>query len=325
MLRTLYRHRSGTILLNLPVDQLAAAAKESQARLWIDLTTPTREESLLVLETIYHFHPLAVEDAVKDVHVPKLDDYGSYLYLVFHTVGLGDTHMDIHTDELDVFLGANFLITMHDSARPVIDEFWDEEHHRKAGLARGPAFLLYELLDQQTDTYIPMLDQFEEQLETLGNQIFHRPPKNSDHLLNDLLTAKSSALRLYRVLAPQRDLLQRLARTDYAPVPADARIYFNDVLDHLVRLVDLSSSMRDLSSSTIDAYQTLVNNRMNEVMKVLTMISTIFIPLSFIAGVYGMNLRMPEQTWRWSYPLVWMLFIGIALGMLWFFRRREWI
>lgn len=325
MLRTLYRHRSGTILLNLPDDQLAAAAKESQARLWIDLATPTLEESLGVLEKIYHFHPLAIEDAIKDVHVPKLDDYGSYLYLVFHTIGLGDTRMDIHTDELDVFLGTNFLITMHDSPRPVVDEFWNEEHHRKAGLARGPAFLLYELLDRQTDTYIPLLDEFEVQLDALGNHIFHRPPNNSNRLLNDLLTAKSSALRLYRVLAPQRDLLNRLARNDYTPVPGEARIYFNDVFDHLARLVDLAASMRDLSSSIIDAYQALVNNRMNDVMKVLTMISTIFIPLSFVAGVYGMNLRMPEQSWRWAYPLVWVLFVGIAVGMLWFFRRREWI
>jgi len=325
MLRILYRHRGGTILLNLPNDQLATAAKESQARLWIDLTAPTAEESLWVLEKIYHFHPLSIEDAVKDVHVPKLDDYGHYLYMVFHTVAMGESQMDIRTDELDVFLGANFLITMHDVALPVLDELWTEEHQRRQGLSRGPAFLLYEVLDRQTDTYIPMLDRFEEQLEALGEHIFHREPKNSDSLLKNILTAKSSALRLYRVLEPQRDLLQRLARNDYTAVPADTRIYFNDVFDHLVRLADLASSMRDLASSTIDAYQTLVNNRMNDVMKVLTMISTIFIPLSFIAGVYGMNLRMPEQTWRWSYPLVWMLFIAIAAGMIWFFRRRQWI
>lgn len=325
MLRILYRHRSGTILLNLPYDQLATAAKESQARLWIDLTAPTAEESLSVLEKVYHFHPLAIEDAVKDVHLPKLDDYGHYLYMVFHTVEASEKPMDIHTDELDVFLGANFLITMHDEALPVLDALWTEEHQRKQGLSRGPAFLLYEVLDRQTDTYIPLLDRFEEQLEALGEHIFQREPNNSNHLLKNLLTAKSSALHLYRILDPQRDLLQRLARNDYTVVPADARIYFNDVFDHLLRLAELAASMRDLASSIIDAYQALVNNRMNDVMKVLTMISTIFIPLSFIAGVYGMNLRMPEQTWRWSYPLVWVLFILIASGMIWFFRRRQWI
>ncbi len=325
MLRTLYRHRSGTILLNLPNDQLAAAAKESQARLWIDLVAPTAEESALVLEKIYNFHPLAVEDAVKDVHVPKLDDYGSYLYLVFHTVALGDERMDIHTDELDVFLGANFLVTMHDDSYKVVDELWNEDAHRKLGLARGPAFLLYELLDHQTDTYTPLLDQFEVQLEALGDQIFHHKIGGNGNLLNDLLTAKSSALRLYRILAPQRDLLSRLAHNNYTPVPADMRIYYNDLFDHLARMADLAASMRELASSTIDAYQALVNNRMNEVMKVLTMISTIFIPLSFIAGVYGMNLRMPEQSFQWAYPLVWLLFVAVAIGMLWFFRSRKWI
>ncbi len=324
MLRTLYRHRSSTILLNLPNDQLAAA-KESQARLWIDLVAPTAEESHLILEQIYNFHPLAVEDAVKDIHVPKLDDYGSYLYLVFYTMTLGDERMDVHTDELDVFLGANFLITIHDDSYKGVDELWNEEHHRKQGLARGPAFLLYELLNQQTDTYTPLLDQFEEQLEALGDQIFHQKLGNNGSLLNDLLTAKSSALRLYRILAPQRDLLSRLAHNNYAVVPADLRIYYNDLFDHLVRMAELAASMRDLASSTIDAYQALVNNRMSEVMKVLTMISTIFIPLSFIAGVSGLNLRMPEQSYRWAYPLVWLLFAAIALGMLWFFRQRKWI
>lgn len=243
MLRTLYRHRSGTVLLNLPEEQLVAAAKESQARLWIDVVAPTLEESRLVLEKIFHFHPLAVEDAIKDVHVPKLDDYGSYLYLVFHSVFPGEERMDIHTDELDVFLGPNYLITMHDNATKVMDDLWNEAYHQKNGLARGPAFLLYELLDHQIDTYTPLLDQFEERMEALGDQIFRIGPRNNDGLLNDLLTAKSSALRLYRILAPQRDLLQRLARHDYSAVPSDARIYFTDIYDHLTRLTDLAASM----------------------------------------------------------------------------------
>jgi len=325
MLRTLYRHRSGTVLLNLSEEQLIAAAKESQARLWIDIMAPTLEESKLVLENIFHFHPLAVEDAIKDVHVPKLDDYGSYLYLVFHTVFPGEERMDIHTDELDVFLGANYLITMHDNATKVMDKLWNEEYHQKKGLARGPAFLLYELLDQQIDTYTPLLDQFEERMEVLGDQIFHTTSRNNDRLLNDLLTAKSSALRLYRILAPQRDLLQRLTRHDYSAIPSDARIYFTDLFDHLTRMTDLAASMRDLATSTIDTYQALLNNRMNEVMKMLTMISTIFMPLSFLAGVYGMNINLLGQERPWFFYFIWFIFIGLAGAMAWFFRRRHWI
>jgi magnesium transporter len=326
MIRTLYRHRSGTVVQDLPKEQLASAISDGQARLWIDMLDPTDEESNWVFRQLFHFHPLAVDDAIKESHVPKLDDYGSYLYMVFHTVGRGDEKMDIHTYELDVFLGANFLITRHDDERESIEKLWQTANHEQNGLARGPAFLLYEVLDRQVDRYIPLMDHFEQLLEELGDSIFHQNSTPTTALLNDILTAKSSALRLHRVLAPQRQLLQRLARNDFAVVPADARIYFNDIHDHLVRLTDLAESMRDLASSTIETHLALVNNRMNEVMKVLTIISTIFIPLSFVAGVYGMNFEfMPELEWRFGYPLVWLIFIAIAVSMLSMFRRRGWM
>jgi magnesium transporter len=326
MIRTLYRHRSGSTIIDLPRDQIVGAVRDAQARLWVDLVDPTDEESYWILRELYQFHLLAVKDAVQDVHVPKIDDYGGYLYLVFHTIGLGDERMDIHTYEMDVFLGANYLITMHHDQREVLEKLWNQEYHQQGGLARGPAYLLYELLDRQLDSYIPILDRFEEQLEDLGDALFRRPRISDDAMLNDILTAKSSALRLHRILLPQRELLHRLSRNDYAVIPADARAYFHDLYDHLVRLNDLADSMRDLASSTIETHLALVNNRMNEVMKVLTMISTIFIPLSFVAGIYGMNFQfMPELQMRWGYPLVWLIFIGIGAAMFLFFRRRGWL
>ncbi|MEZ4677731.1 MAG: magnesium/cobalt transporter CorA [Caldilineaceae bacterium] len=328
MIRIFYRHRSGTIVAHLPIEQLRDAMRDSQARLWIDLTAATEEESHSILADLYNFHPLAIEDAVNDSHVPKVDDYGNYLYLVFHTMALGDERMDIHTYEIDVFLGPNYLITMHESPRESIEKLWNEDWHRQGGLARGPAFLLYELLDRQIDNYTPLLNRFEEQLEHLGDQIFRKQTegKSEELLLNDILTAKSSALRLGRILIPQRELLYKLAHNSYSAIPADARIYFQDTFDHLARLSDLANSMRDLSSSTMETHLALVNNRINETMKVLTMISTIFIPLSFLAGVYGMNFHfMPELQSPWSYPLLWIAFIAIALGMVHYFRRKGWL
>jgi magnesium transporter len=328
MIRILYRHRSGTIVTDLGQEQLASAVRDNQARLWIDLLAPSEEESRLVLQQLYHFHHLAVEDAINDLHVPKVDDYGSYLYLVFHTVTLGDERMDIHTDEVDIFLGANYLITIHDAPRSSIDKLWEESYHQHNGLARGPAYLLYEVIDRQIDMYTPLIDRFEEQLELLGDQIFlSKQQRNAEeHLLNDALTAKSSALRLSRILMPQRELLYKLGHNDYTVIPAEMRIYFQDTHDHLTRLTDLALSMRDLSGSTIETHLALVNNRINETMKVLTMISTIFIPLSFIAGVYGMNFTfMPEINQPWAYPLVWLSFLLVGGGMVYFFRRRGWL
>jgi len=328
MIRILYRHRSGTIVTDLAPNQLASAIRDSQARVWIDMLTPTAEESEMVLVQLYHFHPLAIEDAINDVHVPKVDDYSSYLYMVFHTVGLGDERMDVHTDEIDVFLGANYLITLHDEPRSSIEALWQTERHQQNGLARGPAFLLYELIDRQVDSYIPLIDRFEEQLELLGDQIFRNNQRRNEEekLLNDILTAKSSSLRLGRILTPQRELLYKLSHNNYGVIPAEMRIYFQDSHDHLARLTDLALSMRDLSSSTIETHFALVNNRINETMKVLTMISTIFIPLSFVAGVYGMNFDfMPELNQPWAYPLVWLSFLVIGGSMVYFFRRRGWL
>jgi len=325
MIRTLYRHQSGTIAENISDDQLTAAFRDKQAAIWIDMLAPTPVEYDLILRGDIHFHPLAIEDASKDVHVPKMDDYGHYLFLVFHTFSMGEERMDIHTNEVDVFLGDNFLITIHAEPRPAIAALWKKAYHREKGLARGPALLLYELLDYQIDSYIPILDRFESRLEALGDLIF-QPSHNQNSVLNDMLTAKSSALRLRRFLTPQRDLLDKLSWHDYSVIPPEARIYYHDVYDHLVRLADLSESMRDLASSTIETHLALANNRMNEVMKVLTMISTIFIPLSFLSSVYGMNFTfMPELDWAWSYPLLWCIFLMIVSAMFWLFRRRHWL
>lgn len=327
MIRTLYRHPSGTVM-DLAADQLAEGIKDNRATLWIDMLNPTQEEYELILTQIFHFHPLAVEDAIRDSHVPKVDDYNSYLFVVAHTIHLGDERMDLDTHELDIFLGQNYLITMHNVTMTNIDRLWEPAHHDERGLARGAAMLLYELLDRQVDTYTPLIDQFEDRLETLGDQIFHTNSTQGPELalIEEILTAKSTALRLRRILGPQRDLLSRLARDDYAVIPARTRIYFRDVYDHLLRVADLADSMRDLASSTMETHLTLVNNRMNEVMKVLTMISTIFIPLSFLAGVYGMNFDfMPELNQPWTYPALWGIFLTIGGGMLWMFRRRGWL
>jgi magnesium transporter len=325
MIRIIFRDADGETTCDAPIEQLPQLLHVDHGAIWVDMQSPSEADYRFVLEHTFHFHPLAIEDAINDIHLPKLDDYGTYVYLVFHTVGLGEEPMDIDTEEVDVFLGLNYLVTIHDQPRRSIDRAWDNDYHHANGLARGPAMLLYELLDSQIDTYIPIIDAFEDQLERLGDDIFLSNEKERV-LLNRLLTAKSSSLRLQRILTPQRELLGRLASNEYRAIPAPARIYFRDVYDHLARLANLAESTRDLAGSTIETHLALVNNRMNEVMKLLTMISTIFIPLSFIAGIYGMNFEyMPELSWRWGYPAVWAVFLVVAVGMGIFFRRRKWM
>jgi magnesium transporter len=326
MIRILCREPDGTIVDDVLLARLPELLKDPRTSAWIDLTKPTHREFLQVLDDVFHFHPLAIEDAVQDSHVPKVDDYGSYLYLVFHTFGLGDEPMDIESREMDIFLGANYLITGHMHPSGTVDQMWRADYHEHRGLARGAAMLLYELLDRQLDNYGPLLEAFEDQVEELGDVIFTSTIRDDNRLLNEILTAKSSALRLRRIMLPQREVLNRLARGDYAVIPPDARIYYRDVYDHLVRFSDLSESMRDLVNSTTTTFLSITNNRLNEIMKVLTIISTIFIPLSFIAAVYGMNFHyMPELSVWWFYPAIWTAFFIIAAGMLFYFRRRHWL
>jgi magnesium transporter len=327
MVRIFYRHGSGSLVRNLPQEQLAAAAREGNASLWVDMVNPTQAEYEEILHTVFNFHPLAIEDAANSILVPKINDYRRYLFLVIHSVYYGTEPVDLTSSEMDIFLGPNFLVTIHEREMSSIDELWqDEAFHESEGLAQGPAMLLYEILDRQVDRFMRLLDQFETELERLGDVIFQRTGASDHGLLDDILTAKSSALRLSRVLNPQRDLMHRLATNEYSVIPASARVYYADIHDDMVRMAGLVDGMQALVNSTVDIYLALANNQMNEIMKVLTIVTSIFIPLSFLAGVYGMNFEfMPELGWRWGYPLIWLVFISIALTLLRYFHKWKWL
>jgi magnesium transporter len=326
MIRILYRHRSGALVDDLPIDQVPSALKDPQARIWVDMEQMSAADQKVVLADLFHFHPLAVEDVINEIHVPKLDDYGGYLYIVFHSLTLGDEPMDLHTKELDVFVGPNYLVTSHELPSNAINKMWNKEYHQERGLARGIALLLYDMLDRQVDGYMDLLDHFERRIEELGDIIFHAKPAQESAILNEILTAKSSTLRMRRVLLPQREVVEHLANDDLSAIPTETRIYFQDLHDHITRFADLAESMRDLVQSTMTTHLTISSNHLNEVMKVLTIISTVFMPLAFITGVYGMNFEyMPELTWRWGYPMVWVIFIIVVGAMILFFRRRRWL
>lgn len=326
MIRALYRHQSGSIVTDLSTDQLAKAVKDRHGRVWIDLQSPTEDEYRLVLEDLLHCHPLALKSAMGHDHDPTLNDYGNYLFLIFHTLDLGDERLDIHTHEFDVYLDYTCLVTMHRQPLSVIDALWSSDYHQDRGLALGPAYLLYDILDRQTNGHLSLLTSLEERVDVLGDIIFQPDPGDEADLLNELLTAKGSALRLHRVLIRQSDLLYRLGSSEYAVVSSDAQRYFIALYEYTVHLAGVADSVRDLAGTTIDTHLALVSNRTNDVMKMLTVIGSIFLPLSFLVGVYGMNFtNMPELNWPWAYGAIWLLFISLIGGMLWWFRRQRWL
>lgn len=326
MIRIYYRHVSGTLVKDFPRQQLAAALRDGSASLWVDLLAPTEEECQEILTQIFQFHPLAVEDTVQSLLIPKLDDYRRYLFLVIHAIQPGQTPLELSSSEVDIFLGANFLVTVHDQPLGSVEHFWEDASlHETEGLSRGVSMLLYDLLSMQVDRLGRVLDNFERELEDLSAEILVGRHFSNQRLAH-LLTANNSALRLNRMLRPQRDVMQKLATSEYSPIPFSARLYFGDIYDHLARMTGLVESMREMVRNTVDIHMALANNRMNEIIKVLTIISTIFMPLSFLAAVYGMNFEyMPELGWAWAYPLIWLIFVGVAFSLLRLFRKRGWL
>jgi magnesium transporter len=190
---------------------------------------------------------------------------------------------------------------------------------------RGPAFLLHQILDQVVDFYSPVLDDFDDRIDKLEDDIFTlRRPNNE--ILSEIMDLKRSVLRLRSISGKQMDILHRMSRGEFALIPEDMRPFYRDVYDHLVRVVDLADSYRDLISGSLEAYLSVVSNRLNEIMKVLTIFSAVMLPLTFIAGVYGMNFdNMPELHSRYGYYGAWIFMVVVAVGMLLFFKKRGWI
>lgn len=287
MIRSLYRAQDGSLRANLSSDEITPALEDKQGLLWVDLMDEAHEVCTPILRGIFGFHPLAVQDALQEVHVPKLDDWGQYLYLVLHAIDFDkQNHRELNTLELDVFLGQNYIVTYHQQPIVAVGRLWEacqrDEHHLK----RGADHLLYRLADELVASYMPVIEGMDETLDLIEDQIFGEPTPAT---LEQLFSLKRALLHLRRIITPQREVLNKLARDDYAVIDAEDRVWFRDVYDHLVRMHDINESMPDLIGGALDTYLSLVNNRMTEVMKTLIIITTLFMPMTFVVGFFGMN------------------------------------
>lgn len=329
MIRTLYFAPDGHLQTEVGPDAFAAALQDTGGLLWVDLAAEPPETCQPLLRETFGFHPLAVDDALVEAHVPKLDDWGRYLYLVLHAVafeeGPDGAYMD--TLELDVFLGHNYLVTHHVQAIAGVDRVWSACQRDERHLKRGAAYLLYKLADELVADYMPAVEEMDAVIDHIEDQVFSHPAPD---VLEHLFTLKRALLHLRRIIMPQREVLNKLARDDYAVIAAEYRMFFRDVYDHLVRLYDITESMRDLVSGALDTYLSVVNNRMNEIMKTLTIITTLFMPLSFLTGFFGMNFFQPTtplDIWT-GLPafLVTLLILTLTpMGMYLWMRRRAWM
>jgi magnesium transporter len=317
-----YKHEAGATQCVERVDP-AWLASESKIWLWVDLDQPTPEEGRILSE-VFHFHELAVEDALSEIHHPKVESYDGYIYAILHGIDFKAREHRFQTRDVDFFLSSNYLVTVHPGVSRSIGKVGSLCTRNPLILGEGPAARMYRIIDTMVDNYRPEVDQLTERLDTLETEVF----KRSDAILaRRILDFKRDVASLRRVVLPQRDIVGRLARREF-PVISESMAYrFRDVYDHLVRLADEAVLFQDRITSLLDAHLASVSNQLNSVMKVMTIISTIFLPLTVLTGLYGMNVTLPHLPGGEEIQFWWVVAIMVALSvsMLFFFRRRRWI
>lgn len=325
MIRSIFFPSIGAPQKDLTVPEMQKSLEQADGLLWVSLERPDRIESESILRDVFHFHPLAIEDTYSvDYQPAKVDDFINYLFLIFHAIQPSQDFHDLQTMELDFFLGSNYLVTnYHTQKMPPVDAVWRRIERDERVYTNGSDFLCHAILDALVDDYMPVIDQMDEEIEWLEDQVLEKPnPK----ILERILSLKHSVMSMRRIVGPQREMINRLSRDDFPQIDRQSRIYFRDIYDHLVRIQDLTESVRDIVTGALDIYLNSTSLRLNEVMKALTIVSTIFLPLTFITGLYGMNFvnLYPDIQWPAGFIFVTIICILIVVFMLLFFRHRNW-
>lgn len=305
-------------------DDIRARIDSKSGFLWVSLESASEGEILWILRDTFKFHPLAIEDCLSaGYQVSKVDDFITHLFIIAHAIKPTTDFHQLETLELNLFLGGNFLVTCTtESNMSPVEKTWErvERDFRLSNF--GPDFLCHAILDVLVDEYMPLIDQMETEIEWLEDSVLEKPTPDT---LERLLTLKHSIMSLRRVISPQREMINRLTRDEFDQVDTQSRYYFRDIYDHLVRIQDLTDTIRDIVSGAMDIYLNSTSLRLNEVMKALTIVSTIFLPLSFVAGVYGMNFTtIPLAQHQLGFYIACAAMVAIGIGMLLYFKWRKW-
>jgi magnesium transporter len=317
-------HRCSEITLA----ELAEALQDEDGIVWLDLNGDSHEEVTAVLLETFQFHPLAIDDTLNETHLPKIDDWGRYLYLVLRSVSYRPDQHRVQLPELDIFLGSNYLVTYHEQPMEALEAVWDVCAADERLMQNGPAYLLYRLADGLINEYLNVIEELEDSVEAIEVQVLAHP---RPIVQSEIMRLKHIVLQLRRVLSLQREVLNRLSRDPYALINDEERFYFRDVYDHLIRLYDMVDGVRDLIMGTMDVYLSVVNNRMNDIMKTLTLITTLFMPLTFVTGFFGMNFFEPTVaslgvwTGRVAFVATLLLMALLPFVMYLWMKRRQWM
>ncbi|GGO06687.1 magnesium/cobalt transporter CorA [Saccharibacillus kuerlensis] len=316
MIRTLAVTHDHQVKLDIPLKELEPSDYEW---FWVDFSAPTAKETEL-LDTYFHFHPLEIEDCLNDVQRPKMDPHEKYVFLITHALEKGGKE----AGEVDMFLGDTFFVTFHFERMSEIDEAWERIRTRAVDPERNTNSVMaaYLVLDALVDEYFPCVFGIEDELADLEER---GRRESVDKLLAQVFDLRARLLKLHHTIVPMRDLLYRIINSQHVDDEQRYRVYFTDIYDHLLKLSEMIESNREMTADLRDSYISLNSNRMNGIMKTLTVITTVFMPLTLIAGIYGMNFEnMPELRHEYGYFIVlggMLLLGGMMIGWFW---RRGW-
>jgi magnesium transporter len=294
----------------------------SQVKLWVDLSTPS-DSDFALLNDVFHFHALSIEDARSALQYPKVEQYPEYLYLVLHGIDSKEGSRTFSTRDIDFFLGRNFLVTVHDGSSRSITQLRNACTQYDHLLSEGPVALTHRIVDSMVDNYRPVTEALEQRIDTLEE----RALAGRSQLVAHVIKVKRELAQMRRVLIPQRDAIGRLARREFPMISDEMAFRFRDVFDHVVRLAEEVILFQDRMTGVLEVNLASVSNRLNQIMKVLTVMSTIFLPLTVLTGMWGMNVNIPHLPGGPDAQFWWIsgIMFAISLVMLVVFRFNKWI
>jgi magnesium transporter len=298
--------------------------KDTPTVTWINIDGVHELDIIEELGKHFDLHPLILEDIVNTEQRPKMEDSGSYIFIVLRMLSYDEKEKEIKSEQVSLVLGSNFVISFQEHEGDVFEPVRQRIKNGKGRIRKmGSDYLAYALVDAIVDNYFIVLEKLGEIIEDAEDELVKKPTPETLQTIHNL---KRGAISLRKSVWPLREVISSLDRAETPLIHESTRIYLRDVYDHTIQVIDTIESFRDMVSGMLDIYLSSISNKMNEVMKVLTIFASIFIPLTFVAGVYGMNFAsMPELTWRWGYPAV-LIFMALAgITMLFYFRRKKWL
>jgi magnesium transporter len=320
-IKAYYLSPDGNLQRDLGEKEIGTAFKSGQGLLWVDIDGNSEKE-LDLLDKTFRFHHLAIEDCLSErINPPKVDNFDSYIFVIVHGVNYTVESDIVETSQLEVFVGSHFIISHH--SLPMYSNEAVQRMIESDGrpMRRGADFLAHYLIDALIDNILPTIDTMSEVTDDIEEQAIHNPHKAT---LEAILKVKRSTMRLHRVMAPQREIMNRLSRREFSIISDEAQMFYRDIYDHLVRIEDLNQNIRDRADNALSTYLSSIANRQNETMRVLSIVAAIFLPLTLLAGIYGMNFDyMPELRWHWGYFTVLGVMVVAIVGITWWLWLRN--